>query len=116
MNMYIQNITEDSFEAWFLNRYEQEDINRMASYGVEVCGELTYATKTSQLFERFQPEIWQMAVRHSESGFDDNLRMTLAGNPAITSPVLFAMNMVQAAAAYLAFQHQRGDEDEDGED
>lgn len=116
MNGYIKIITEDSFEAWFLNRYEQETINRMAAYGVEgVCGELTYYSNTSQLFERFHTEILQMVARYSESSLDTNLLVALAGGNTISSPALFTTNLVQTAAAYLSHRYQRDEGDQTAE-
>jgi hypothetical protein len=116
MNMYIQNITESSFEAWFLNYFEQEAINRMASNGVEVCGELTYYANTSLLFERFQPEIWQLAQKYSEDYLDENLLMTLSGDRTISSPATFTTAIVLAASDCLARRHQRDETTEEAED
>jgi len=114
MSMYIK-ITENSFEAWFLNYFQQEAINRMAAYGVDVCGELTYYTNTSKLFERFRDEIWQLATKYSESCLGESLMTELAADHTTSSPAMLATDLVKAAAAYLSFSHQSQEKSEDDE-
>ncbi len=114
MDNYITSINEPSFEAWFQNNFGQETINRMAERGTEeVCGPMTYYANTSLLFERFQPEIWQLAQKYSEDYLDENLLMTLSGDRTILSPAIFTTSLVQAASDCLARRYQRDEKSEE---
>lgn len=117
MDEYIKNINEPSFEAWFLNNFEQETINRMADRGTEeVCGPMTYYANTSLLFERFQDDIWRLATEYSFAYVGESILMTLSGDRTISSPATFTTAMVQAASNCLAHRHQRDSTSEKTED
>lgn len=90
-------IRAKSFRAWFNRHYSQDDCRCIREYGASYGPPgLIYYSETSAFYDRFEEEVWQLALAGD---------LTVAGlrdKEALSDPVRFKNAMVWAAAETLA--------------
>ena len=101
-------IRAQSFEAWMKANFDRSTLNDIATHGADAgYAGLTWTTDTVKLFDRFGPEIWDMAYEDAQDYGADNVPAFIATfrrNDMSDSLDTFKNLMVWYAAERIANQ------------
>ena len=92
-------INADSFRGWFNSHYDKDECRCICEYGASYGPPgLIFYSQTNAFYERFENEVWELAIAGDISLED------LDDMGALSDPVRFKNAMVWAAAETLAFE------------
>lgn len=93
-------IRAKSFRAWFNRHYGQDECRCIREYGASYGPPgLIYHSETNAFYDRFEEEIWELALAGDLTVAD------LRDKEALSDPVRFKNAMVWAAAETLAAEN-----------
>ena len=93
-------IRAKSFRAWFNSHYDKDECRCICEYGASYGPPgLIYYSETNAFYERFEEEVWELALAGDLSVAD------LRDKEALSDPVRFKNAMVWAAAESLAAEN-----------
>jgi hypothetical protein len=107
MGINIEIIDERSFKEWFLNQFDDDDIEAIVQEGPEQYGAFIDLDDISMLYRRFDEEIWDLVGEVADTYYGTTVLGLLAKQEdAINTNAGFEIQMVRIAAAHLAYTHQ----------